>query len=228
MDEIDNTEQSAINSTVLENSANNQNNMPRRKKLSEFVKSKDRKWRRNNGNIVSYKVDEVSSVVVGPKNGQQTEIEIVEPADTRSQTLRTYNILVYSMYFPIEVRDFLIEEFPAASRKVGLDSTTESDFIDKTSTNIIQQNFGTVNTVVRRHGVKKIAEALNKIEREDACGWGDPVRYLLKTSEKVVNDNRPDKYHASTGPIVPHGEATYRTNGNPPLISIKVINVMDW
>lgn len=203
--------------------------MARRKKLDRFVKDDDRKWQRDDdGEIIGRKIEDFSLLSAGAKNGQQTTVYIEEPAEKRSQTLRTYNILVYSMYFPMEVRDFLVEEFPKKSAKTNLGSTAEMDFVDTTSTNVIEQNFGTINTVVRRHGITKIAETLNEIEREDACGYEKPQRYMLRTAEKTVNANRPDKYHAVIGPVTPHTEALYRTNGNPQLVTVRVGSALSW
>lgn len=201
----------------------------KRKKLDAFVKSEKRKWQIDSeGNIAPRKIEDMSLMSAGSKNGQQTTIFVWEPADRRSQTLRTYNILTYSMYFPMEVRNFLVEEFEEESQKTGLSSTAQTDFVDSTATNVINQDFGTVNTVVRRHGVGKIAQTLNEIERDDACGYEKPVRYLLRTTEKVVNANRPHRYAATIGPIAPHTECLYRTNGAPALVTVQVGSALDW
>lgn len=167
-------------------------------------------------------------------SGQGSTVEIVEPSAERKQTLRTINILTYSLYEPEEVRDFLANEYTSISNEVGLSYVKDDQFYNNDVKKMIDSSNHINNctqVIERTPGIEKIAEVLNEVEvdpssslsKRGPCGYDDPMRHMVQPHCRLI---RESSIPVEPTPITSGSSLRYIVSGGPVMIGDKAGDAM--
>lgn len=208
----------------------------RQKLLSEFVNSSSRKWKTDDNGIVEVMIHNMPFIDVETANGQASRIKIKEPSSYSNKdrssgkimSLRIFNIMSYSMYYPLEVIEFLIREFPSISKQKGLNNLTPSDLFEKDVENLFEySNTYTDNQRIFGHspGMETVVDVLQTIDKKSPTKQ-DILRNYIYTHSWIVGNS--DHYSVKADGLKPQTKGMYITSGKPVKITLPGKDATDW